>query len=158
MNNSSIERHNFYNDSRTTAMLQTKYFDVLEERNHRALILLKDRVLQAAIEENILSKNSDGMIRTGVKYEICNLCKGSGTIVDPSIDCSGISAEDFANDPVFAEEYTAGKYNITCTECTGKRVIVKPNFSSKLLILIGDLAREDRYALKEQMAELAFGC
>ena len=158
MSNPNIDRSNFYNDPRTVASMQSKYFDILEERNHIALVSLKEHVLEAAIEEGILPDDSDGMIRTTVKYATCTLCRGSGSVVNPAIDCSGLSIEDFTHDPEFAEAYSAGEYNIPCTACRGIRVTLKPDFDPSLLVLIGDIARDDRSSLQEQMAELAFGC
>lgn len=56
------------------------------------------------------------------KFEVCNLCDGKGTHVNPSIDAGGLSAEDFAEDPDFREDYFSGMYDIPCNKCSGKRV------------------------------------
>ena len=54
---------------------------------------------------------------------VCPTCRGKGTHVNPSIDGNGITSEQFDEDPDFREDYFAGKYDITCRECEGKRVI-----------------------------------
>lgn len=56
------------------------------------------------------------------KYEVCMQCDGKGTQVSPAIDGNGLSAEDFAQDPDFAERYFSGAYDIPCRECMGRRV------------------------------------
>jgi hypothetical protein len=56
------------------------------------------------------------------RFEVCSLCRGHGTHVNPSIDASGLAREDF-DDPDFAEGYTQGRYDVTCAECGGLRVV-----------------------------------
>lgn len=57
------------------------------------------------------------------EYETCPTCRGTGTHVDPSVDAGGLSREDFARDPEFAERYAKGSYDQPCNECDGKRVV-----------------------------------
>lgn len=57
-------------------------------------------------------------------WAICPLCSGHGKHVNPSIDASGLSAEDFAEDPDFAEEYFSGGYDVTCNQCQGRGSVV----------------------------------
>lgn len=57
-----------------------------------------------------------------VKYELCETCRGKGTVVNPNIDRQGLSREDFDEDPDFAEDYFSGAYDIACNECNGERV------------------------------------
>jgi DNA-directed RNA polymerase subunit RPC12/RpoP len=54
---------------------------------------------------------------------VCPVCNGEETTVNPNIDGHGLTAEDFMEDPDFAEEYAAGAYDITCAACSGKRVV-----------------------------------
>lgn len=61
------------------------------------------------------------------KYQVCSRCDGEGSIVNPSVDGNGISAEQFAEDPDFKEAYFAGAYDIRCPECNGQRVVVVPD-------------------------------
>jgi hypothetical protein len=56
------------------------------------------------------------------KYEVCSTCDGKGKHVNPSIDSHGLSREDFDDDPDFAEDYFAGRYDVPCNECDGNRV------------------------------------
>lgn len=57
------------------------------------------------------------------KYEVCGTCTGRGKHVNPSIDCDGISQEDFDRDPDFKDEYFSGMYDVSCVECSGLRVV-----------------------------------
>lgn len=50
---------------------------------------------------------------------ICTVCDGDGTTVNPAIDGNGLSAEDFHEDPDFAEDYMSGVYDISCRACGG---------------------------------------
>lgn len=56
-------------------------------------------------------------------WEVCDLCEGRAKVVNPSIDASGLTAEDFAEDPDFAESYKSGMYDITCPRCGGRSTI-----------------------------------
>lgn len=58
-----------------------------------------------------------------VRYEVCDVCEGKGMHVNPSIDSHGISPEEFAEDPDFAESYFRGDYDQPCNECGGQRVV-----------------------------------
>ena len=61
------------------------------------------------------------------KVIVCPRCDGRGSYVNPSIDAHGISPEEFHEDPDFAEDYFRGSYDITCVECNGTNVVLKPN-------------------------------
>lgn len=65
-----------------------------------------------------------------MKWEVCGTCEGHGRHVDPSIDACGISREDFDNDPDFEEDYFGGRYDVSCYECDGRRVM--PAFELRL--------------------------
>lgn len=62
-------------------------------------------------------------IEVPVKFEVCPTCNGKGKHVNPSIDAHGITGEEFAEDPDFAEDYFRGRYDVTCYECGGRNVV-----------------------------------
>lgn len=71
------------------------------------------------------------------KYVVCDRCEGTGTH-----DCweGGMTGDEMAEQrPEFFEDYRAGVYDRTCTECNGNRVLLVVD-RDKLLIL-GVLAR-----------------
>lgn len=59
------------------------------------------------------------------KYQVCPVCEGEGKTVNPSIDAHGLTAEDFREDPDFANDYKNGMYDMTCAACNGQRVVTK---------------------------------
>lgn len=52
-------------------------------------------------------------------WVICPACSGEGACVNPAIDAGGLSADDFADDPDFAEAYFDGDYDEACRACAG---------------------------------------
>lgn len=59
------------------------------------------------------------------KWVICGNCRGNGKHVNRAVDGNGLSAEDFYEDPDFAEDYFSGVYDVACSECqaTGKVLV-----------------------------------
>ena len=74
-------------------------------------------------------------------YEVCGTCDGKGSHINPSIDSHGLSREDFDEDPDFAEDYFAGRYDVPCAECHGARV--SP--------VVSDRATAEEQALAEEL-------
>jgi RecJ-like exonuclease len=58
------------------------------------------------------------------KWCICPICDGDGTYVNPNIDGNGLTADDFNDDPDFAEAYFGGAYDVTCSTCNGRGSIL----------------------------------
>lgn len=85
-------------------------------------------------------------------FILCPVCEGHGTTVNPNIDGNGLTSEDFADDPDFAEDYMNGAFDIVCRAfdivcraCNGKRVVT-PDVPEKLAQAAADrrlAARED---------------
>lgn len=57
-----------------------------------------------------------------LSFDVCGTCEGRGRHVNPSIDGHGLTAEDFADDPDFAENYFRCTCDVPCYECHGQRV------------------------------------
>ena len=65
------------------------------------------------------------------KYQVCNRCQGHGRHTNPAIDGNGITQEEMRElGEDFQEEYMNGVYDITCTECHGKGLVVVPCYVS----------------------------
>lgn len=62
-------------------------------------------------------------IELPAKWEVCGRCHGEGKH-DPASFSGGFSAEDFAEDPDFAEEYFKGSYDVSCEECHGRTTVL----------------------------------
>ena len=104
----SIEDRNYYNDPRVRARDEI-WWEAISGKT----AILKERT-------------EDGKRQsTRFEYQVCHLCEGTGTHVNPSIDSNGLTAEDFYEDPDFFEDYRSGMYNVPCYLCSGNRVIPK---------------------------------
>lgn len=57
------------------------------------------------------------------EWVVCEVCSGEGKHVNPSIDCGGISAEEFRDDPEFADSYMRGDYDQVCNACQGRTTV-----------------------------------
>lgn len=99
----------------TAAMLPSSEGITFDERAMTLSIVIED---DEGEEETLTVKAA---------FEVCSLCNGKGTHVNPSIDAHGISHEEFDEDPDFREEYTSGTYDVQCYECAGKRVVPVPD-------------------------------
>jgi hypothetical protein len=60
------------------------------------------------------------------RYAVCDRCRGEGVHDHPAFS-NGITPEQFDEDPDFREEYMNGRYDVTCTECKGLRVVLVPD-------------------------------
>jgi hypothetical protein len=122
------EDRNYYNDARVRAAEETDDFTILEERAGTLVIRLDESIVEMLCDEGVRQREGreddfDGVLEVEFKYEVCSLCEGRGKHVNPSIDCGGLTQEDFAEDPDFAEEYMSGNYDVPCACCHGKRVV-----------------------------------
>ena len=104
---------------------------------------------------------TEGEIAIATKWAVCPVCDGEGKHVNPSIDCGGLTAEDFAEDPDFAECYFGGTYDQTCNRCGGKRVVKVPDYEAltdydRKLLEEHNRAEAEYHA--EVMAEIRAGC
>lgn len=103
----NLEEYNYWNDHRVQAGMINRG-KVVEENGHNYIVVEDD---------------DEGDIKLLCKWGVCPTCGGNGSHVNPSIDAGGISAEDFREDPDFADAYFSGAYNQTCNECNGRRVV-----------------------------------
>lgn len=58
------------------------------------------------------------------KYDVCPTCRGRGL---SSAYLGTFTAEDMAEDPDFARDYAAGRYDRECETCDGLRVVLVPD-------------------------------
>jgi len=86
-------------------------------------------------------------VTTG-KWMICPTCKGEGCYVNPNIDSNGISGEDFADDPDFAEDYLSGAYDVQCATCKGRGSILRSEWKG-IRAKLSEAAADRRLAAME---------
>jgi hypothetical protein len=93
--------------------------------------------------------------------EVCPACRGEGTTVNPSIDCNGLSAEDLADDPDFAEQYMDGAYDIRCGHCGGRGLVNEIDWDHVPPDVLAEARRqaaEESRDFEEHLAEIRAGC
>ena len=68
---------------------------------------------------NVQPWGEDGPTLPG-KWEICFNCNGNGRHVNPAVDGSGLTEDDFLEQgDEFREDYFNGLYDIACDNCSG---------------------------------------
>ncbi len=95
-----------------------------------------------------------------LKWEVCGTCDGKGEHVNPSIDAHGITADEFSEDPDFAEEYFRGSYNVNCYECGGRTtsLVINRERTSEVALKAADEIINDHYDyIRESEAERRMG-
>lgn len=93
-------------------------------------------------------------------WGVCGVCNGEGSHVNPSIDAGGLSAEDFADDPDFEEDYRSGTYDVPCAKCQGRttvRVVALDRLTDEQRRLYERQLREDAQHEAERRAEYLAG-
>ena len=91
--------------------------------------------------------------RIAVRMDVCPVCDGRGSYVNPSIDAHGISAEQMAElGDEFAEDYRSGLYNIPCELCRGSNVVPVP-MNNRIREMLRELAEEMLDALADDLAQ-----
>ena len=180
---SSLENFNYYSDPRTIAQLAGSSF-ILGASKSQQQAFLDPAILHIYDEEDnnnpktcihqLLKKLGTKVqfqnqaaitINAPIHNVLCPMCEGDGTVVDPSIDSSGISNEDFYEDPEFENAYHSGFYNIRCPSCKGNKIIqtidcsqVNEESDLHAIVTIIKDAEEERHQLAEERAnELKWG-
>ena len=130
MNQHIIDDENHHNDPRV-ACTRRNGLDV-DTKRMIAVITVED------------DEGDEHDVDVPIKFEVCGVCDGKGTHVNPSIDSGGLTREDFAEDPDFAESYFSGAYDMQCECCHGNNVMP---------VLVEDdarLSQKQKYAIQYQ--------
>lgn len=155
-NASVMDDRNYMNDRRTRAKDAWSNYD---EKTKTITISYTDYD-----EEDYEAEKE---LKLPARLEVCDLCEGSGSVVDPNIDAGGLSRDDFDEDPGFEEDYHSGRFNITCPQCRGKNVV--PVIDYERLSVeqkkefdeyqddLEEAARDAEADRKTMMAEMGYG-
>lgn len=149
-----IEEYNYWNDRRVQESMIRNPYKVLESNDRVTKVISEEDFFEALVEEGV---DVQLEMELSTRYEVCHSCRGSGTVVNPSIDAGGISREDFDEDPEFARSYFNGDYNIRCTNCKGKRVVPEVDFPSNIQKEIDSWMEDQWDYVRESCAERAMG-
>ena len=142
----SLEDYNFYNDSRVRAGAEPAWYRSIDEST-----MTVDVALSVAGHDDI-----EEIVTFPIRFDVCSLCRGKGTHVNPAIDAGGLSREELFGQvgddsaPSFADEYFSGLYDVRCFGCKGKRV--QPQIDEDRL---DDAGREALVRLAGQREEQA---
>jgi hypothetical protein len=74
------------------------------------------------IKMRIHTEDGEEEVQLPGRFVVCPRCAGRGSHDHPAFS-HGISPEEFQEDPEFAEQYRAGAFDVTCSECEGQRVV-----------------------------------
>jgi len=88
--------------------------------------------------------------------EVCPDCDGRGTYVNPNIDRHGLTHDDFAEDPDFAESYFSGVYDIRCENCHGQNVVPVPDENDPNIHYYYELIQGHHEYAAERDAEMRY--
>jgi hypothetical protein len=146
--NDRMDNYNYWNDSRTIAgMVPKEKIEEIKGRKHIVWETEDDDGIE--VTHNIVCK-----------WEVCGTCYGEGKHVNPSIDASGLTREDFDREPGFEEAYMSGRYDQPCNECKGRTTVpvIDEHANSKELVAQYQQHRTDLYNdAAESAAERAMG-
>ena len=151
-----IEEMNYQNDPRTQAGGRGDWYKSFDEANMTATVAF------TCYDDD--GEEVEEVVSFPVRLEACNLCNGKGSHVNPSIDCGGLTQDDFDEDPDFEESYRSGHYDVTCNQCHGKRAVPVINHDhlndeqKRALNTMNQLAEEEAAYQAECRMERMMGC
>lgn len=145
---------NYYSDSRVQGGQRSGTVDGIHfDRIDRARMV-------GYLDEVDTGKDEYESVAVKLRFEVCPTCDGRGSHVNPSIDCNGLSREDFAEDPDFAEDYFSGMYDVPCYQCGGENVALavdRSRNSKAVLAVVDEWAKSADESRAEYLAERRMG-
>ena len=165
----NMERDNYYNDRRVKVMDTTLWTCMINGTDavhvpengtfHEAMIDYDQDDILDLLASCWDDNRGVFVVHVPITIHVCDQCCGTGTMVDPSIDCNGISSDDFDADPQFREDYFAGMFDMKCSQCNGLRVEGHPewNPTNPLHEALRDYATDMAELEQERRIELRYG-
>jgi hypothetical protein len=154
---SRLENYNYWNDARVVASLCSPMYKVTPHGGGRVAVTFTDYIAESLQERALLPEGSSTLI-VEAEFELCGMCSGSGSVVNPSIDCCGIVEDDFRDDREFEADYFAGAFDIQCPECAGLRVNSRPVFPDAVALEVAEWEEAEWEHAQEVAAERRMGC
>ena len=113
---------NYYSDRRVSSV--GKYYN--KEYDANSMTITKTLYNDDEGEEFVVEFKA--------RFEVCPICDGHGSHVNPSIDAGGIclGGYDHDCDDEFLNDYTNGTFDIACQTCDGRRVVPMIDTSDKV--------------------------
>lgn len=140
--------YNYFNDRRTIAASRATWYESLDRKKMKASVLLYN------------DEDGEVEVEVDVVFEVCSLCHGKGTHVNPAIDAGGLTRDDFNDDPDFYQEYRSGRYDVRCAECNGHNVVptISPDADPEIAKRIQKKIQDDHDYAHLCAMERAMGC
>tara|TARA_R100001463_G_scaffold58250_1_gene110518 strand:+ start:704 stop:1174 length:471 start_codon:yes stop_codon:yes gene_type:complete len=155
--NRYLDNYNYWNDSRVVSAMTTRYWKVVQVGYASCIVEFNEFFFEELVENGIFSEEDSCRKEYSGSWGICNICSGSGKVVNPNIDAGGIS--DWSEwDYEEREAYFSGRYDQPCPECRGSGKVLNPNFPKDIQDLLNEWEEDDYQSHKEHLAELAYGC
>ena len=117
----------------------------------------------AGVPLTLTYEDDDGDLITDVVphvWDVCGVCEGTGTHVNPSIDAGGLSS-DMEQDFEFMDDYRSGAYDVVCQTCHGRTtipVIDESRVDPDVLRLHQEYCQSYADDAAYERAERAMGC
>lgn len=151
MTNRYLEAMNYENDTRVRHAGMDVPFGIsaVDEKRMKGLVIMR------------ADDDTETEHWVPLEFEVCFVCNGNGSHVNPSIDAGGLTREDFDEDPDFREAYMSGLYNETCRCCNGRRVvfvIMEKDADPEVLKYLREQAEEEASYRALERAERIMGC
>lgn len=97
------------------------------------------RTLDETVEA--IAEDDDGLEYEGPEdpwlpahWVVCDRCHGDGTHVDPRVDGNGFTMDEWHEmGREFQDDYRSGRYDVTCSQCGGRRVMPELDENVELL-------------------------
>jgi hypothetical protein len=109
----------------------------------------------------IFEDDDENEVHLPAVFEVCGLCGGKGSHVNPSIDSHGITSDEWERDwdDEDRESYRNGAYDVSCHRCGGARVepIPSPNAHPDLLKVWNDRAESEYESAYNEVREREMG-
>lgn len=137
----AIENYNYWSDERViSSMVTDDDFFVKNSKTQINMAWVQEKwedwkdyeELECTFEEWIKSLGGNANVEYNSRFEICSTCQGRGTHTNPSIDCGGITASEWAEwDEEEKHYYMSGRYDISCSQCNGEKVVQQFEYDTK---------------------------
>lgn len=160
----AAQREKWYlslNDKRKVALVDCTYLLELaadDGEGDELEAVLKELNIQPDEESQLIAE-------VPIRFEVCPLCDGTGTHVNPSIDAHGITGDEWDRDWSYEdrENYMSGFYDVPCNECGGRRVVPEicseyaNNAMKKLIKAVEERIRFEAEYARERIRQMEMG-
>ncbi|MFZ9584630.1 MAG: hypothetical protein ACO280_06690 [Pseudohongiellaceae bacterium] len=99
----------YWNDSRVIRAMTTRYYRIVEGDRGGLYLTVPERYYEYLDLTDAEQLRLDEGLPVPACFAVCGTCSGHGTVVNPSIDCDGISDDDFRAGKITLEQVQASQ-------------------------------------------------